>query len=803
MPKPYTYAIPEEFVALVKVGMRVEVQFGKSKLYSALILEIHQRKPENHKPKPILSLIDKEPIVTLNQLQLWKWMASYYACSLGEVMTAALPSSLRLASETRIILSPLFDDNYMGLNDNEFLITEALSIQNELSLEDVRKILNKKTIYPLIKSLLDKKIIYLKEEFKTKYKAKKIACVRLQEPYASNSDLLEKAFELLGKSMRQAEALMAYIQISHKQKFVRKQDIYKLAKVDTSVVKAIEKKGIFELYDKEVSRIANYENELIDSHTLAAQQVQAIAEIKTAFKEKNVVLLHGVTGSGKTRVYIELIQEALKRKEQVLYLLPEIALTTQITSRIQKIFGDDIAVYHSRLNNNERVEMWNKVLEGKSVVLGARSSLFLPFRNLKLIIVDEEHDRSFKQIDPAPRYSGRDTAIYMAHLHQAKVVLGTATPSIESFYNTKLEKYALVEMKERFGGIEMPEVIIVDKRKELKERTMQSHFTSVLIEELKAALARGEQAILFQNRRGYAPLIKCQTCGWAQECTNCDVNLTYHKFSNDLRCHYCGYRTRVPSTCPACGDTKLTQQGFGTEKIEDEIKIYFPDAKVARMDFDTVKGKNSHAQIINDFEEKRIDILVGTQMVTKGLDFDNVGIVGVLSADQLLQFPDFRASERAFQLILQVSGRAGRKKKRGKVIVQTYNTSHPVIKEVLENDFQGFFARELAERNTFFYPPFLRIIHITLKHKKPRTLNDGASVFAAVLKEKLGNRVIGPAVPGVPRVRGYFLLYVMIKLEKDAKRISQAKAIIRAASQMMKAVPGCSAIRVNVNVDPY
>ena len=523
----------------------------------------------------------------------------------------------------------------------------------------------------------------------------------------------------------------------------------------------------------------------------------------STLKQDRVVLLQGVTGSGKTRVYIELMQKAIDRGEQVLYLLPEIALTAQIINRLQKIFGDQVAVYHSRLNNNERVELWKAVFGGKSLVVGARSTLFLPFANLGLIVVDEEHDPSYKQNDPSPRYSGRDVAVYLSKLYKAKIVLGTATPSIESFFNVKTKKYSLVEMPERFGGLQLPEIVIADAKKELKQRKLQSHFTTLLIDELKAALERGEQAILFQNRRGYAPTYRCETCDWHSECIHCDVSLTYHKFHQKLKCHYCGYTMGLPEACPACGDKQLTLKGFGTEKIEDELKIYLPEAKIGRMDFDTVRSKNAHAKLINDFEENRLNILVGTQMVTKGLDFENVGVVGVLSADQLLQFPDFRATERAFQLMLQVSGRAGRKHKRGKVIIQAFNTASPVLKEVINNDYDSFYQREIQERQEFHYPPFTRLIRITLKHKKPQTLNDGARIFAKVLKKNLGDSVIGPAIPYISRVRGYYLLDFMIKLERKAKKMAFAKQVIGLAVQEMQSASGFSGVRVNIDVDPY
>ncbi|PHN03810.1 replication restart helicase PriA [Flavilitoribacter nigricans] len=802
-PKPYTYHVPEELIPEVKFGLRVEVQFGKQKRYSGLIIEVHQNAPEGHRTKPIIGIVDDAPLINERQLKLWNWLAGYYGCTLGEIMHAALPANLKLASETILSLSPLYDGDFVHLEDKEYLIAEALTIQDELSIEEVRDIIGTKTVYPLIRAMLEKRIIYLKEDIKEKYKPKSVACVKLAEPYASDRKQLNAAFDKLTRSERQTEALMAYIQLEKQQDYIRRQDIYKKVNADSSVLKAMEKKGVFELYDREVSRLGSYEEETVDAAELSEQQSDAIERSKTLFEKQDVVLLHGVTGSGKTRVYVELIREALERGEQVLYLLPEIALTTQITDRLQQIFGDDIAVYHSRLNNNERVEMWNAVLQDKPIVLGARSALFLPFSNLGLIVVDEEHDRSYKQHDPSPRYNGRDAAIVLAQLHGAKVLLGTATPSVETYHNVLKKKYGLVAMPERFGGIQMPEILVVDLKNEQKKRQLQSHFSSVLIAELKGALERGEQAILFQNRRGFSPTYRCSTCGWHAECVHCDVSLTYHKYFKQLKCHYCGYQTALPKNCPACGSTGLILKGFGTEKIEDELKIYLPTAKIARMDFDTVRSKHAHAQIINDFEEKRIDILVGTQMVTKGLDFENVGIVGVLSADQLLQFPDFRASERAFQLMVQVSGRAGRKHKRGKVIIQAFNTASPVLKEVFQNDFPTFINRELRERNDFLYPPFVRLIRITLKHKKPELLNDAAKLYAKLLKTALGSWVIGPAVPYISRVRGYYLLDFLIKLERDAKKIRFAKDTVLNSIDEMQRAEGFSGVRVNVDVDPF
>ncbi len=858
VPKPYTYAVPEEWVAAVRPGIRVEVEFGGAKRYAGVVSRLHHEVP-SYKFKTIIAVIDEVPVMNEKTLQFWQWLAEYYCCSLGEVMEAALPANLKLASERRLVLSPFYDGNFGGLSDKEYLITEALSIQETITIDDVRKILEQKTIYHIIKSLLDKKVIYLYEEMEEKYAPKKVACVRLAEPYRSDSKQLAGAFDLLAKAQRQTEALMAFIQLSREQPAkdggILRSEIYKKASVDSSVLNSMAKKGIFELFEREVSRIGGYEDEVSEADELAPQQVGALGEIRTHFTEKNTVLLHGVTGSGKTRVYLELMQEALSRGKQVLYLLPEVALTTQIISRLQKTLGDAIVVYHHRVSQNERTELWKLINDRNDIVniktntndiktnngsiilnasdietnnsdiilndddvinnntnivdkryvnciVGARSALFLPFTNLGLVIVDEEHDTSYKQNDPAPRYQGRDAAIYLAHLHGAKVLLGTATPSLESYQNAKSGKYGLVEMNERFGGIQMPEIVVVDAKEEQKQRKLQSHFTSVLLDELKAALAKGEQAILFQNRRGYAPTLRCNTCGWHSECIHCDVSLTYHKFRNNLQCHYCGYQQELAKTCPACGSHELNLQGFGTEKIEDELKIYLPDANIGRMDYDAVRTKDAHARIINDFEERRIDILVGTQMVTKGLDFENVSIVGVISADQLLQFPDFRSGERGFQLITQVAGRAGRRGKRGKVIVQAMNTTHPVIREVIDNDFQAFYEREIMERKAFEYPPFSRLIKITLKHKKPDVLNRGSKYFVQVLKSKLGKRLLGPTVPPVGRVREYYLLDILIKMERNPNLWKLTKELIGEATRVMQQTEGFSTVRVNVDVDP-
>ncbi len=803
-PKPYTYRVPEELIPNVKPGIRVEVQFGQKKLYSGLIYKVHQEAPKDYRPKLIGSLIDEDPIVYERQFKFWAWIASYYGCTLGEVMHAALPANFKLTSETRITLGPLFNQDTIQLDDQEYLVAEALTIQEALSIEDIQGILQKKTVYPVIRRLLDKKVIYLIEDLKERYKPRTVSCVRLREEYTADPDRLSFAFDLVSRSEKQTKILLAFIQIYKQREFVRKQDLIKMTGTDHGSIKAMEKKQIFELYGREVSRLGSYEESTIEANEPSDQQVQALAEIKEHWEDKQSVLLHGVTGSGKTRVYVELMKEVVAQGGQVLYLLPEIALTAQIVGRLQKIFGDDIAVYHSRQSHNERVELWGAALSGKPIMLGARSASFLPYKKLDLIIIDEEHDPSYKQNNPAPRYQGRDTALVLAQLHEAKVILGTATPSLESYHNAQKGKYGLVKMPERFGGLALPETIIVDAKKELKEKKLQSHFTSVLIEALRKTLENGEQAILFQNRRGYAPSLRCDTCGWHSECSNCDVTLTYHKGFDALKCHYCGYQTKIPESCPACGAKTLSLKGFGTEKIEDELKIFLPDAKIARMDLDTVRAKNAHARLISSFEDGQIDILVGTQMVTKGLDFERVGVVGVLSADQLLHYPDFRATERAFQLMVQVSGRAGRKHKRGKVIIQSFNPAHPILKEVIENDYQLFFHRELNERLQFAYPPFRRLIRISVKHRKPETLNQAMKLYAHWIKAKLGDWVLGPTVPQVGRIRGWFILDLLIKLDpKERAKLAFTKKVIRESTEALHQTKGYSGVRVVIDVDPY
>lgn len=799
--RSYTYAVPELLSPLVQPGVRVEVQFGRSKLYSGLIDRVHNEKPD-YATKNIIAVLDEVTVVTPQQLRLWDWLADYYCCTLGEVMQAALPGHLKLTSETKLVFNAAFGDDFSELSNDEYLVAEALHIQNEVSIDDVRKILNKKTVFPVVQQLLNRGVLFLREDLQEKFKPRKVTAVRLAEPYRSQPELLRPVFDDLQKKERQVEILMAYLALEKRQPVVLRSEVLQKADVSPSSFQTLVKKGILETYEREVSRMNGYEDELSDAGTLSPGQQHAFTEVRAGLEEKNVALLHGVTGSGKTRIYVELIREVMQQGGQVLYLLPEIALTTQLVGRLQRIFGSEVAVYHSKINYNERVEIWRSAVAGKPVIMSARSGLFLPFRNLQLIIVDEEHDASFKQYDPAPRYNARDTAIYLARLYNARVLLGTATPSIETWHNASTGKYALVRLDERFGGLQLPEMQPVDLREQYKKRQMQSIFSTPLLESLQAALDNGEQAILFQNRRGYSPILECQTCGWTAQCRHCDVSLTYHKHSNRLQCHYCGYQQEPIQVCPACGSGKITLLSFGTEKIEEELQIFLPKARIARMDLDTAGSKSGLSALLNDFEEKRIDILVGTQMVTKGLDFENVGIVGILGADQLVRFPDFRAGERAYQLLTQVAGRAGRKNKRGRVLMQAFNPAHPVLQEVLKGDFAGFVERELKERREFRYPPFTRLIHLTLRHKDARTVHDAAAFFGKILREKLGERVLGPVLPHVPRIRGLYAENILLKMEKSAPVLARTKDLIRHTTEIMLGRPGFGQVLVAVDVDP-
>jgi primosomal protein N' (replication factor Y) len=804
IPNLLTYRVPRDLEEVIKPGVRVIVQLGKSKLHTAIVRKVHGQPPRDYTAKSIEYLLDEEPIVLEHQMRFWEWMADYYLCTTGEVLGAALPSTMKLASETKIVLSEREGADESSLSDREFLVLEALEIQKKLQISEIAEILGIKTVQPIIKGLIDKGFATTEEELKHRYKPKTEEVLCLSEDYHDDDLLGALCNELEKRAPKQMDLLLAYLRENpDHNEGVAKVPLQKKAEVTASVSKSLIEKGVFRLKRRDVNRLPDYEGGTIDSLKLSSAQQQAFEEVKTHFEEKDIVLLHGVTGSGKTEIYVKLIEEALERNEQVLYLLPEIALTTQLIERLRKYFGDEVGVYHSKFNQQERAEVWLRMLktDAYKIVIGARSSLFLPFNNLGLVIVDEEHETSFKQHHPAPRYNGRDAAIVLALQAKAKVLLGSATPAIESYYNAEQGRYGLVELTERYGGVIMPEILCADIRKELQRKTMRSHFTGFLIEQIEDALKRGKQVILFQNRRGYAPLWRCATCGWVPECERCDVSLTYHKRAHHLNCHYCGYTTNPPVTCKACGSSNLTDVGFGTEKIEEDLNELFPKAKVARMDLDTTRSKHAYVDLLTAFDDGDIDILVGTQMVTKGLDFENVALVGVLNADQMLKFPDFRAFERAYQLMTQVSGRAGRKSERGKVVIQTYDPEHWVIRQVINGDYDKLYKHETIERKGYVYPPYVRLIRLNLRHKDKGFARKSAVTLANMLKAELGNRVVGPEAPYIERVNNYYHQNILLKVERSAS-VSKFKSIVRDNIQRFHAEKENRSVRIVPDVDP-
>lgn len=797
----YTFSIPEALVTSVKRGLRVEVQFGRNKHYTGIINSLHGKRPD-HATKPIISVIDVEPSVTDRQLDLWRWMAEYYVCNVGEVMTAGLPSHLKLTSETIVTLGPLFSEDATQLDEEEYLVVEALTIQQELSLKDIKGILQKETILPVIRRLIDRKVIYLQEELVEKYKPKKVKCVRFSDGFQTEESWNE-AFELVARSEKQTNVLLEFIQVYRTIPFVRRSDLTKRTGASGEVIKALAKKGIFELYEREVSRISAAEELQDQDKPMSEQQVNALAQIEASFSERKPALLHGVTGSGKTRVYVELMQRILDAGSQVLYLLPEIALTSQIVKRLQQVLGDKVVVYHSRLNSMERVEIWQAVLRGEKSVIGARSAVFLPFVNLELVVVDEEHDPSYKQQEPNPRYNGRDVAVYLAHIHQANTILGTATPSLESWENTVRKKYRLVSMPERFGGIKLPEISVANARETNEKGQLHPFFTPTLLNAIQETLERGEQIILFQNRRGFAPTYFCPTCDLTLQCVNCDVSLTYHRFRDQLRCHCCGYTTSPPKSCPACSSPEMKLSGTGTEKIEDELKIFLPAARVARMDLDTTRGKEALSKLIGKFEAGDLDILVGTQMVTKGLDFERVGLVGIISADQLLHYPDFRSDERAFHLMTQVAGRAGRRQRQGQVIIQAMDQHHFILKNVVAQDWNTFIEREQTNRRETSFPPYVKMINLQLRHPKRTVAEDAAKLLYKWLAPVLGNTITPPFEPSVARLRTYYLQDMVVRVNPVPKEVKRVKGILRKAVQQLNVTPKLTGVRVVLDVDPY
>jgi primosomal protein N' (replication factor Y) len=800
--KTYTYRVPHELEDDIEIGKRVVVQFGRSKIYTAIICLITETPPALYEAKYIIDVLDSEPIVNEYQLKLWRWMSDYYLCHLGEVMQAALPSALKLASETRIILNTSEEIDKSSLSDKEFLIVDALELHPELSVSDISKLLGQKTVFPILRALFEKNVIIISEEISDKFKPRIKAFITLN-PQFKDAENRKTLFELLERAPKQLEVLLAYFKLEKQQEEISKTNLIETSGSSSSILKTLIDKEIFIQEDKVVSRLSSLDLDELRDFVLNEAQIFALQQTEEQLDEKGVVLLYGETSSGKTQIYIRLIEQMLLKEEQTLYLLPEIALTTQVIERLRAHFGGQIGVYHSKFNDNERAEVWQKVLTGEyKIVLGARSSIFLPFKNLGLIIVDEEHESSYKQYDPAPRYHARDTAIYLAHLNQAKIVLGSATPSMESFYNAKIKKYGLVTLKGRFGGVKSPLIEVVSIAEETKKKTMQSHFTSVLLKEIKEAIERKEQVILFQNRRGYTPVLICTTCGYTPKCVNCDVSLTFHKSSAKLHCHYCGYKQDLIHACPACGSTRIEQKGFGTEKIEDELQRIFEHARIARMDLDSTRTRNSFQVLLNDFEEGKIDILVGTQMVAKGLDFGNVTTIGIISADSMLNYPDFRAFERSFQMLAQVSGRAGRRAKQGKVIIQAYNTSHRIISQVINNNYEEMFDTEILERRNFHYPPLYRLIQLDVKHKDLSKLIFMANSLAKTLRSSFGSRVLGPEAPMINRIRNYYIQTILIKVEREGVSIQKIKEALQQILTQFDSQPNNKGVYMHIDVDP-
>ncbi|TDQ29483.1 replication restart helicase PriA [Zeaxanthinibacter enoshimensis] len=802
--KAFTYKINPAYAARLRVGMRVAVPFGKSKHYTGLVYTLGVTAPTAYEAKEIDLVLDEVPTVNETQLKHWEWIASYYMCTLGEVVRAALPGAFLLESETVITANKEAEVDEEALRDDEFLVFEALQHQSSLRVQDIMAIVEKKNVLQLLNRLIDKEVIQVHETLQEQYSPKMVSYIRLDAAYGEEN-ALEALIGELSRAPKQRVAVLSLFQLQGTtEKPVSLEKLEKESGVSRTVIRSLVKKGVLEEYQLRKDRVSyDKDSGTESSKDLNPIQSNALENIKQQFNQDKVTLLHGVTSSGKTEVYVKLIEETLEQGKQVLYLLPEIALTTQLIERLQSYFGHRITVYHSRYNLQERVEAWNNVLqcrEKASIVMGARSAMFLPFKDLGLVIVDEEHENSFKQYDPAPRYHARDAAIVLGHLHKAAILLGSATPSVESFHNARTGKYGYARIDRRYGEVLMPEIELVDISEQYRKKRMKGHFSERLVEEMADALEHSGQIILFQNRRGFAPIVECTTCGHSPQCPNCDVSLTFHQYSKQLRCHYCGHHYGLPEACEACGNATLDTKGFGTEQVEAEVKELFPEAKVARMDLDTTRGKHSYAKIIHAFEEQELDILVGTQMVTKGLDFRNVRLVGIMNADALLNFPDFRAHERSFQLLTQVAGRAGRTKDRGRVLIQTYNPYHQILQQVSSGDYEAMYKEQLYEREQYKYPPVNRIIKITFKHKNYDQVNEAAEWFSQGLRNAFRSQVLGPEFPPVSRIRNQYIKNVLLKIP-GGQSLAQTKKSIKRIERSFNAISKFRSVRVIYNVD--
>ena len=804
----FTYRVSPAFQASIKVGVRIVVQFGVRKFFSALVYKLHRELPEGEFDlKDIEAILDTEPIVHPAQIILWEWISDYYDCTLGEVYKAALPSALKLESQTKISFNPHFKLP-VDLPPEEEGVLLMLQDRGQLNIQDVNRFAGKRSAYATIKILLEKNAILIEEKITDNYRPKTTPFI-FPEPRILTEQGIREALENLKKAKKQRSLLEFFLSetIYHEEKktSIAKKELLEKSGASEGTFRSLVEKQILRAEEVETGRLDfSYKPEPKIFDLNQAQQI-TFEQIETYPVPGKPVLLHGVTASGKTEVYIKLIEQQLILGKQVLYLVPEIGLTAQLVNRLKRAFGNKVGIYHSKFNDAERVETWLNILNRKEnsyqIVLGARSAVFLPFSNLGLIIVDEEHENSYKQFDPAPRYNARDIAVVLGQIHKAKVILGTATPSFESYFNAKTGKYELVELTERYQHIERPEIVIADVRKAIRQKKMKSVLTPELYDEISAALKKGEQVILFQNRRGFAPYLQCPSCGWIPKCKNCDVSLTFHKYNSALICHYCGHTEPVPPRCGECGSEEVRTKGFGTEKIEEDLKLLFTEAKIARMDLDTTRAKRGYDRLIFQLESHQIDILIGTQMVTKGLDFEHVSIVGILDADQLLNYPDFRSYERSFQLIAQVSGRAGRKNRQGKVIIQTSQPMHQVLADVADNNFARLFNRQMAERKMFRYPPYFRLVKIVIKHKNRERLEMVARQMAVTFKKIFKDRVLGPEYPIISRIQNWYQKEIWIKLERDA-RLSKGKRQISEEIVRIKSLPNNSGLIVYPDIDP-
>ena len=800
LPKNYTWAIPAELADGVMIGMRVEVMLGSNKRYAGIIKKILTEKPAGFNPKPILGILDDAPIVYPAQLQLWEWMAAYYMCTEGEVMQAAVPSHLKISSESVFILNEDVTIDGQNLSDTEYIISEALQIKKQLSLVEIQKLLDKKSVYPIINKLIQKGICSVEETMHDKYTIKVENLLHLHPNYHTET-ALEQLMNDWTRAPKQLALLLAFLHLQKTEGQVQQKALLEKSGAAHAQLKALIDKGILVVEKRKIDRLAvDLSLGNTNLHQLSAAQQLAYDSILEQMKTHSVNLLHGITGSGKTQIYAALIEHAIQSNQQALYMLPEIALTAQMIRRLKQYFGGKIAIYHSKFNPNERVEIWNKVKSGEiKIVLGARSALFLPYHNLSLIIIDEEHDASYKQQDPAPRYQARDTAIYYANQLGAKVVLGSATPSIETYYNAMQNKFGYYHLKERFSEGALPQMMIVDTKKQSEQSAI---LTPQLLEAIQSTVAKNKQVILFQNKRGYAPYMICETCGWIPHCKQCDVSLTLHKGKNMLSCHYCGAAYPVVHTCEACGKQSFKQKSFGTEQIEEKLALALPHLRIARMDLDNIKGKNEHDHLIQQFERREIDVLVGTQMVVKGLDFEHVDLVGIVDADSLLNFNQYRVNERAFQMMEQVSGRSGRKNDQGKVIVQLSQTNHPVIDFVKEHDYPAFYAFEINNRKHFAYPPFSRLMSILFKHKENHIAEEAANHFLKSLDLNIQKTVMGPAQPIINRIRNKYIWELCVKITKQPQQLAIAKKQLLHFIQLISVHPRYKSVQIIIDIDP-